>query len=69
MEREAPGGRETVSTEEVQETKVGSEMSCLLMVRLRLLLLPLLPNLEVKPCCVRGEGGGCGLIRVGWVMG
>ena len=33
--RLASGGRSTVSTEEVQEMKVGSEMSCLLMDCLR----------------------------------
>lgn len=32
---EAPGGRSTVMTDEVPERKVGSEISCLLMDRLR----------------------------------
>lgn len=35
LDRLAPGGRLTVSTEEVQETKVGSDMSCLFTERLR----------------------------------
>lgn len=38
LERLAPSGRLMVSTEEVQEMKVGSEMSCLFMERLRWLL-------------------------------
>ena len=35
LDRLAPGGRLTVSTEEVLETKVGSDMSCLFIERLR----------------------------------